>query len=151
MIGIVDTMFARIDMGAIAEKKLNQIYSGRHTRITVPGIKDLPVACKKLLDNGCEICIALGMPGKEEIDKTCANQASFGIISAQLMTNKHIIEVFVYESEGLDDKSLREKCLDRVEKHVENAVSLLKGYEKLSRSAGMGKRQGSRDARNIML
>ena len=35
-------------------------------RYTVPGVKDLPVACKKLLEeNNCDICMALGMPGRQ--------------------------------------------------------------------------------------
>lgn len=52
-IGVVDTMFARIAMGDIAESKLATMpaHGERFTvlRRTVPGIKDLAVACKRLI------------------------------------------------------------------------------------------------------
>ena len=50
--------------------------------------------------------MVLGMPGAKEIDKMCAHEASQGLITAQLMTNIHIIEVFVHEDEGKDEKEL---------------------------------------------
>jgi len=44
-------------------------------RRTVPGFKDLAVAAKKLIEeDGCRIIVALGMPGKEEVDKVCATR-----------------------------------------------------------------------------
>ncbi len=42
--------------------------------------------------------------GTKEQDKISAHEASTGIIQAQLMTNTHIIEVFVHEDEGKDEK-----------------------------------------------
>ena len=80
-------MFARIDMFNIVKKALDDsMESGiKLERYTVPGVKDLPVACKKLLDEyNCEICIALGMPGDQPIDKICAHEASQGLINVQL-------------------------------------------------------------------
>ena len=93
-IGIADTTFARVDMGAMAIDEIENTTSRmRLIRYTVPGMKDLPVACKILFDqHNCEMCIALGMPGAAEIDKICAHEASQGIIMCQLMTGKHIIE-----------------------------------------------------------
>ncbi|KAF5418174.1 MAG: Riboflavin synthase [Candidatus Methanogaster sp.] len=99
-VGIADTTFARYNMGAAAIDELNKRVSVEIERYTVPGIKDLPVASKKLIEeSGCDIVMALGMPGPEAIDKQCAYEASLGIIAAQLLTSKHIIEVFVYEDE----------------------------------------------------
>ena len=50
-IGIADTTFARYDMGqsAINELKSNDV-GFKIIQYTVPGIKDLPVACKKLFE-----------------------------------------------------------------------------------------------------
>ena len=106
-IGVVDTMFARYDMGAEAIEELSQCpgYARRFEvlRRTVPGFKDLAVASKKLIeDESCKIVVALGMPGKEAIDKVCAHEASSGIMMAQLMTNTPILEVFVHEDEEDD-------------------------------------------------
>ena len=106
-IGVVDTMFARYDMGGEALDALKQCpgYGTRFTTIrrTVPGFKDLAVAAKKLIEEeGCRIVVALGMPGKEAIDKVCAHEASTGIMTAQLMTNTPILEVFVHEDESDD-------------------------------------------------
>ena len=63
-VGIADTTFSRVNMGAIAIDELKKHASVAIERVTVPGIKDLPAACKKLIDQKqCDIVIALGMPG----------------------------------------------------------------------------------------
>jgi len=63
LIGIADTTFARFNMGAAAIDELKKNSTGfKIIHTTVPGIKDLPVACKKLFDEkNCDIVIALGM------------------------------------------------------------------------------------------
>ena len=68
-IGIADTTFARYNMGKSAIDELKSNKTGfKIIRYTVPGIKDLPVACKKLFDEqNCDIVIALGMPGAKNI------------------------------------------------------------------------------------
>ena len=111
LIGVVDTMFARYDMGGEALDELAQCpgYGTRFTTIrrTVPGFKDLAVAAKKLIEEeGCRIVVALGMPGREKVDKVCAHEASTGIMTAQLMTNTPILEVFVHEDESDDPATL---------------------------------------------
>lgn len=148
-IGIVDTMFARADMGGLAERTISE-YAPKGTivlRVTVPGIKDLPVGAKKLIEEKkCDIVVALGMVGKAEIDQVCAHEASQGIILAQLMTNKHILGVFVHEPEAKSDKQLREIMRDRTIKHSKNAVDMIFNPEKLQKNAGKAKRQGHADA-----
>jgi len=73
-IGVVDTTFARVDMAEYAVRTLKSRGTGfKVVRSTVPGIKDLPVACRKLFLDGADLCLALGMPGKAEYDKTCAH------------------------------------------------------------------------------
>ncbi|MEM2272178.1 MAG: riboflavin synthase, partial [Archaeoglobaceae archaeon] len=62
-VGIADTTFSRIDMGKIAIDELRKISGLKYERYTVPGIKDLPVAVKKLLDEGCDIVVSLGWVG----------------------------------------------------------------------------------------
>jgi len=150
-IGIADTTFARIDMGKIAIDELRKICSLPYERYTVPGIKDLPVAAKKLIEErGCDIVIALGMPGPKPIDKQCAHEASIGLILAQLMTNKHIIEVFVHEDEAKDEKELLMITENRVREHVRNAVDLLLNPKRLQKLAGTGQRQGFPDVGPIL-
>ncbi|ATU08024.1 riboflavin synthase [Methanohalophilus portucalensis] len=149
-IGIVDTTFARFDMGSAAVDEIKQHVSARIIRITVPGIKDLPVASKKLIDEqGCEIVMALGMPGAAQKDKMCAHEASTGIIQAQLMTNTHIIEVFVHEDEGKDEKELAFLMENRAREHALNVVDLLFKPEKLVKQAGTGQRQGFEDVGSL--
>ena len=147
-IGICDTMFARADMARFALEELeNSEALVKTERYTVPGVKDLPVACKKLIEEfDCDIVMALGMPGPEEIDKMCAHEASTGLIKAQLMTNKHIIEVFVHGDEGKNEKELFKIVKNRVTKHTRNAIALLKSKNALQKYAGQGKRQGHADA-----
>ena len=147
-------MFARINMFAIAKKAIEDSEESiKIERYSVPGVKDLPVACKKLLEeHNCDICLALGMPGPEKIDKTCAHEASQGLISTQLITNKHILEVFVHLDEGNDNNGklnknkLTEMTKKRVYDHTINAIALLKSKTALSSKAGQGIRQGHENA-----
>ncbi|MDR0523747.1 MAG: riboflavin synthase [Candidatus Methanoplasma sp.] len=146
-IGIADTTFARYDMARSALSELERTGTGfRTVRRTVPGVKDLPVACKRLLEEeGCDIVIALGMPGPMEKDKMCAHEASTGLIRAQLMTNRHIIEVFVHADEAKDDGELALLADRRAREHAVNAYDLLFRPESLTRRAGTGQRQGFED------
>jgi len=147
-IGIADTTFARYDMAREAIDQIKKEVGGvTIVRRTVPGVKDLPVACKKLLEEEeCDIVLALGMPGKDEKDKVCAHEASTGIIHAQLLTNKHILEVFVHVDEGSTDKELIEIAINRAREHAKNAVRMLFYTDDMTKRAGTGRRQGKEDA-----
>lgn len=147
-IGVVDTMFARADMGSLAVKTLMECNEPVEIiRRTVPGIKDLPVECKILLqEKKCDIVIALGMAGKMPIDKQCTHEASLGIQTAKLLTNKHIIEVFVHEDEASSDAELAKIMRNRTVKHAINAINLLFHPEILEKNAGKGLRQGKENA-----
>jgi len=148
IIGIADTTFARYDMGASAIDELKSNQTGfKIIRYTVPGIKDLPVACKKLFEEqNCDIVMALGMPGSKPIDKQCAHEASTALIQTQLICNKHILEVFVHEDEGKDDNELAWLADRRAREHALNALDLLFKPKKLVKKAGMGLREGFEDA-----
>ena len=145
-VGVADTTFSRVNMGNIAIGELRKHASVGIERVTVPGIKDLPVACKKLIEErGCDIVIALGMPGGKEKDRLCAHEASQGLIMTQLMTNTHIIEVFVHEDEARDNAELAWLAGQRTREHAVNAVKLVLHPEALVRDAGTGQRQGFPD------
>jgi riboflavin synthase len=150
-IGVVDTMFARYDMGGEAVEELGDCPGFGTTfevvRRTVPGFKDLAVECKRLVEReGCLIIVALGMPGKAAIDQVCAHEASQGLMQAQLMTSTHILEVFVHEGEEEDPAALAKVCVDRSRKHARNAYWMLYEPDQLTRKAGQGVRQGYGDA-----
>ncbi len=152
-IGIVDTMFSRVDMGAIAIDELKKKFPDVEiVRKTVPGVKDLPVECKRLLDAGsglpdasCDSCLALGMVGGAAVDSVCGHEASLGIQQAKLMTNKHIIEVFVHENEAWSGNEFLEICENRIRKHAHNAVLIVKDPDSFVKNAGKGIRQGKED------
>ena len=148
LIGIADTTFARVDMGAAAIDELKKTGTGfKIIRKTVPGFKDLPVACKKLIEEEkCDICMALAMPGPMQEDKMCAHEASTGLIQCQLMTNTHIIEVFVHEDEAKDAAELSFLAEQRAREHAVNTYDLLFRPESLTKRAGTGLRQGFADA-----
>lgn len=147
-IGVADTTFARVDMASIAVETL--LRADRKLQIeqyTVPGFKDLPVAAKKLIEEyHCDIVLAFGWVGKEDIDEVCASEANIGLIQAELLTNRHILKVFVHEKEASSGKQLMEIAKDRTAKHALNVLALLKGKDELRRFAGKGKRQGGKDA-----
>ena len=144
-------MFARYDMGGAAIAELSECPGFGETfevlARTVPGFKDLAVAAKNLIEKDrCAIVVALGMPGKEQIDKQCAHEASQGIMMAQLLTNTPILEVFVHEDEASDPAVLAQVFENRSRKHARNAYWMLFEPEQLSRRAGQGVRQGFDDA-----
>ena len=150
-IGIVDTMFARADMASFAVDEINKKSPGtKIVRSTVPGVKDLAIGCV-LLDRRekCDVLMALGMVGAMPVDKTCGHEASLGIQMAKMRLGKHIVEVFVHEDEGKGDADLLSIFEDRTRKHAANAVLLASDPARLSKFAGMGKRQGRQDAGRI--
>jgi riboflavin synthase len=146
-IGVADTTFARENMGAFAVDELKKHASVSIERVTVPGMKDLPVACKKLIEERrCDIVMALGMPGGKEKDKLCAHEASQGLILCQLMTNTHIIEVFVHEDEAENDRELAWLLEQRTREHAVNAIKMVLRPQDMVKEAGTGQRQGFPDA-----
>jgi len=150
-IGIADTTFATVNMAEFAIDVIKK--SGQEIeRYTVPGFKDLPVACLRLFeDYNCDIVMAFGMAGAAPIDKQCSHEAAMGLQNVELKVKKHIIEVFVHADEAKDDKELYEIAKNRAEKHALNALELLKGKTSLTKSAGMGKRQGKEDESPIKI
>jgi len=166
IIGVADTTFSRVNYYPFVEQAVKDGMSQEFVnfdivleRYTVPGIKDLPVACKILFEkHNADIVIALGMVGKEKIDNQCSHEASTAIQNVMLQQSKHILEVFVHMNEAIEVKNKKQKlnekklfsiCKDRAYKHAFNALFLLKGKDALSIFAGHGKRQGSNHAGEI--
>ncbi|MCI4348764.1 MAG: riboflavin synthase [Thermoplasmata archaeon] len=147
-IGVADTTFARVDMARYAVDRLKASGTGfRIERRTVPGIKDLPVAVRQLFHHdGVDLCLALGMPGRAEYDKTCAHEASLGLLYAGVLEAKPVVECFVFEGEAEGDRELEHLAKRRAEEHAENAYALLYRPHDLERSRGLGLRQGFADA-----
>ena len=147
-IGVADTTFARVDMARYAiESILEEEPEVEIVRYTVPGVKDLPVAALRLIeDYGCDGVITLGWVGKTMTDKLSYLAASMGLILVQLKTKRHVIDVTVHEDEAEDEAELYEIAVDRARKHAKNLVKLLKeGPEALTPYAGKGLRQGRPD------
>ena len=92
-IAVVDTTFARVDMAGYAVRALRAAGTGfALVRRTVPGIKDLPVACRQaMVEDGADLVLALGMPGRADYDRTCAHEASMGLLYAGLLESKPVV------------------------------------------------------------
>jgi riboflavin synthase len=146
-VGIADTTFARVDMAAYATRALHGRGTGfRIVHRTVPGIKDLPVACRRLfLEDHVDLCLALGMPGKAEYDQTCAHEASLGLLFTGVLEAKPIVECFVFEGEAESPRELEELARRRAEEHALNAYAMLFRPQDLRRHSGEGLRQGFAD------
>jgi riboflavin synthase len=147
-IGVADTTFARVDMARYAIRTLQEQGTGfRVLKRTVPGIKDLPVACRQLFrDERADLCLALGMPGPAELDKASAEVASMGLMMAGVLEGRPIVECFVHEKEASSPVELETLARRRAEEHAINAYTLLFRPQELARRAGEGLRQGFRDA-----
>lgn len=147
-IGVADTTFARVDMASAAVAALKGAGTGfRIYRRTVPGIKDLAVACRQLFhEDAVDLCLALGMPGPADLDQSSALVASMGLQFAEVLEGKPIVECFVHEREARDGKELDRLARRRAEEHALNAYQLLFRPRDLARHAGQGLRQGFADA-----
>ena len=147
-IGVADTTFARVDMARYAIRTLQERGTGfRVVRRTVPGIKDLPVACRQLFrDDRADLCLALGMPGPAELDRSSAHVASMGLMMTGVLEAKPIVECFVHETEASGAAELETLARRRAEEHAINAYTLLFRPHDLARRAGEGLRQGFADA-----
>ncbi len=144
---IVDTTFARVDMARYAIEVLQQLIPDAIiVRRTVPGIKDVPVAIKKLIaEEDCDAGMVFGWVGRSLTDKISYAVYSLGIQLVQLEYSRHVIDVTVHEDESDDENKLYEIAVDRARKHAENLYYLLKRPEKLTEWAGTGRRQGYPD------
>ncbi|MDE1820816.1 MAG: riboflavin synthase [Euryarchaeota archaeon] len=147
-VGVVDTTFSRVNMGQIAIEALRALEPKLGIeRTTVPGIKDLPVAVRRMFrEKSSDLVMALGMPGKAEVDKVCAHEASQGLMQVGILEMRPILEVFVHMDEAKDDKELAWLARRRTEEHAENAYLMLFHPEKMVERAGQGLRQGFPDA-----
>jgi len=145
-IGVVDTTFARVDMARPAiEVIMENIPRAKIIRYTVPGIKDIPVAAKKVLEKA-DIAMTLGWVGASLIDKYSYLAMSVGLMLVQILTGKHIIDVTVHEDEAESEEELYRVAINRAKEHALNLVTLLlKGGEGLTPYAGRGLRQGVPD------
>lgn len=151
-IGIADTTFARVNMAEFAVRVIKKNSEHEIERYTVPGFKDLPVACLRLFEEyNCGIVMAFGMSGAAAIDRQCAHEASTGLQNTALKAKKHIIEVFVHMDEANNDKELYQIAKNRAEKHALNALELLKSKTALTKYAGTGRRQGKEDEGPVKL
>ena len=141
---MVDTTFARVDMGSVAEGVLRDLLPEyRVVRYTVPGIKDIPGAARRLIDMGCDGVITLGWVGASQVDKYSYIAMSVGLVMLSVLTGKIIIDVTVHEDEAEDPRELKEIAINRARAHAENLAKLLRGGgEALRPLAGQGVRQG---------
>jgi len=146
-VGVVDTTFARVDMGSEAVNVLQRLLPGyRVVRWTVPGIKDLPGAAARLLDEGCEGVITLGWVGAREADKLSYLAASIGLIMVEVLKGGIVVDVTVHEDEAQGEQ-LKHIAIQRARDHARNLATLLRhGPTALTRHAGQGLRQGYEDA-----
>ena len=117
-------------------------------RRTVPGLKDIPVEAKLLLEReGCDAGMVFGWVGPTLNDKISYAVYSLALQMVQLEHRVHILDVTVHEDEAPEDpQRLREIALDRARKHAENLYLLLRRPDELTRRAGTGRRQGYPDA-----
>lgn len=145
-VGVVDTTFARVDMARTVIRVLEEgLPDYRIIRVTVPGIKDLPGAAKRVIDMGCQAVITLGWVGRGEVDKLSYLASSIGLIMVSILTGRIVIDVTVHEDEAERPEDLKGIAFDRAKKHAENLVLMIKKPEALTRMAGMGLRQGYPD------
>lgn len=151
-VGVADTTFSRFDYFPVVLKVLSESRPKvTWERYTVPGIKDLPMACKMLFKAKCNIVIACGMVGSADIDLQCAHEASLGLQAVQLSEGKHILEVFVHMREAKTERELADICYDRSSKHAKNALMLLFDQKGLQKRSGTGRRQGRADKGPLMV
>lgn len=169
-IGIVDTTFSRVDMGRVALETLAKLAPDAEVRrMVVPGVKDLSAAARRFYDDGCDLVIACGMVGAEDVDKVCGHESSLGLMWLRTHFGRPLLEVFVHMDEPFEhdalgkvvkrpttpeevaryEKELRHLSVERTREHAVNAYYMLFEPQKLIEMAGSGQRQGYEDAGTI--
>ena len=134
-------------MGEVAVKTLaEEAPQAFVTRVTVPGVKDLPAAARRFLDDGFHAVVACGWVGPETVDKTCGHEASLGLMQLRVLFGRPLLEVFVHEDEAKDPKVLAHVARERTREHALNAAWMLYDPDRLVEMAGTGQRQGFEDA-----
>lgn len=148
--GVVDTTFAVCRQGprAVDQLRKHGVSYDRIQWVTVPGFKDLGIAARQLLDGGCDIVIACGMAGPEEIDKQCAQDASIGLQMCQQATAKPVLEVIVHMDEA-EGQELIDVVDNRVREHATNAYWMMEDPAELTLRSGTGQRQGFDDVGSL--
>ncbi|CCC81330.1 riboflavin synthase [Thermoproteus tenax] len=148
-IGVVDTTFARVDMGSEAIDELRSLAPDVVVkRITVPGIKNTIWGAKKLMKEGCTAILVVGWVGPSLTDKLSYLAMSLGLIELQIQYDVLILDATVHEDEATDEGELKLIAIDRARKHARNLVALLRGD--LTEAAGRGLRQGRPDVGPII-
>lgn len=166
-ISIVDTTFSRVDMGRVAVETLAPLAKGADIRRTVvPGVKDLTAAARRSLDEGCDLVIACGMVGAEDVDKVCGHESSMGLMWLRAQFGRPILEVFIHMDEPFErdplgkvvkrpetpeeiaryERELKQLTIERTREHAINAYHMLYAPAELEKLAGTGQRQGYDDA-----
>ncbi len=153
-IGVADTTFARVDMGGFAVDELKATGTGfKVERCTVPGVKDLPVAAQEA-HRGARV---RDRDGARDARRAGHRQdlrprgVARALIQVQLMTNRHIIEVFVHEDEAASAKELAWLAERRREgARGERVRPAVQARAARGRNAGKGLRQGFEDVGPIM-
>ena len=166
-IGIVDTTFSRVDMGKVAVETLRQHAKDADIRrVTVPGVKDLSAAARRFYDEGCDLVIACGMVGPEDVDKVCGHESSLGLMWLRTHFGRPLLEVFIHMDEPFEhdalgkvvkrpqtkdeiaryEAELKKLSVERTREHAINAYWMLYEPHKLTELAGSGQRQGYDDA-----
>lgn len=155
---VVDTTFARVDMGTIVTQRITETAPSGDLaveRVTVPGFKDLAAVARRAVNDRAAIVVACGMPGPEPIDESCARDASLGLQMVQALTGVSVLEVFVHTAEAIDadgsvdEDRLAEICLRRCVGHADNAVWMVLDPATMVQRAGTGRRQGADDEEAI--
>ena len=170
-IGIVDTTFSRVDMGRIALDTLRPLAKDAEVRrVVVPGVKDLTAATRRFLDEGCDLVIACGMVGPEEVDKVCGHESSLGLMWLRAQFGRPILEVFIHMDEPFEhdklgkvvkrpetpdeiaryESELKKLSIERTREHAINAYHMLYAPEQIEKLAGTGQRQGYDDAGPVL-
>jgi riboflavin synthase len=139
-------------MASVAIEKLKTLMpSVQIFRRTVPGIKDIPVAVKKLMvEKECDAGMVFGWVGPSLTDKISYAVYSLAIQMVQLDLLKPIVDVTVHEDEAEDEKTLYRVAVDRAEKHAENLYLMLYRPDEMEKRAGTGRRQGWPDVGPIL-
>src|SRR5208282_4703276 len=95
-IGVIDTTFSNIDTASIAIKEIKRLANQvTIRRYTVPGLRDIPLACKILIEREkCGIVLATGMVSRKGAEKQVENQAVQGI-------KRNCTKLWLTESENM--------------------------------------------------
>lgn len=139
-IGFVDCVANIYDAAEQARAELAARIAGADmARFTAPAYEKIPVAVKKLFDQGCEVVVVfIAASAEQEEAVAFAEQQASGV---EISAGKFALFCTLFDSEWSSDEEMQQLAQERLKATIETAVKLLTNPQQLAQDIGKQKQK----------